>query len=236
LPESTLSRLAPRRQPQRPAKPLRQSFHDRQAICRPIDPVEPKMDSCFQGVLYGVRRLAAAFFPPSPVCPRGKGPFDLRTWASRSISKLIPDNREMARNKRVRFGQALPPCPGRNAAGILDPRAPACTPIPEGPPKLAQPRCPTAAIPSKMRKRQPTLKRAKKNETDDPASQRSSADRPPPHVFLGLRMAAPKGVFADGSPPDEITRGISDPDNGPWRKKEVATVPGVPEPCSRIAN
>jgi len=28
-------------------KPLRQSFHDRQH-CRPIDPVEPKMDSCFK--------------------------------------------------------------------------------------------------------------------------------------------------------------------------------------------
>src|SRR6267378_5569039 len=109
------SRLAPAANATTPNLSGRASTTDRH--CRPIDPVEPKMDSCFKESFNGVRRLAAAF-PSSPSAARR--PVDLRPWRVDQYP-IIPDNRN-GKDERVDSVKNAP-MTGQNTAGILDPRA-----------------------------------------------------------------------------------------------------------------
>src|SRR2546429_9639973 len=75
--------------------------------CRPIDPVEPKMDSCFT--------------EPFVFLFVGWKLFDLRLGRVDQYP-IIPDNRN-GQDKRIDSVKHSA-MPGQNAAGILDPRAP----------------------------------------------------------------------------------------------------------------
>src|SRR5260370_19294969 len=180
------SRLAPAASATTPNFPGRASTTERH--CRPIDPVEPKMDNCF------TESFVFLFV--------GWRPSDLRPGRVDQYP-IIPDNRngEDERIDSVKHAAMS----RQNTPRILDPRAPLVRRFQQ---VAHLPRhVPHRRHPQQMRKRYSHIPR--KNESHD-QQPKKTPDRPLP-CFLGTHMR-PQLVPANGTP-HEICHRVSHPDN-----------------------